>query len=117
MKFYKVVFIKKIISLLITFIFLIFAILNINDPDGLIWILTYISIACLPWIKKANQKLLNLLAVLISIFGLFIIFGLLNSIMPQQFDDQMVNLWEYQREGIGLMLGAVWLALGKKLVS
>ena len=37
--------------------------------------------------------------------------------MPQQFDDQMVNLWEYQREGIGLMLGAVWLALGKKLVS
>jgi len=56
MKLYKVVFIKKIISLLITFIFLIFAILNINDPDGLIWIITYLTIACLPWINIINQK-------------------------------------------------------------
>ena len=108
---------KKIISLLITFAFISFAIVNINDPDGLIWILAYITIACLPWIKKANQKLLSISAILISTIGLFIIFGLLNSIMPKQFDDEMVNLWENQREGIGLMLGAVWLALGKKLVS
>ena len=48
---------KKIISLLITFAFISFAIVNINDPDGLIWILAYITIDCLPWIKKANQKL------------------------------------------------------------
>ena len=108
---------KKIISLLITFTFLSFAIVNINDPDGLIWIFTYVTIACLPWIKKANQKLLSLSAILISIIGLFIVFGLLNSIMPKQFDNQMVNLWEYQREGIGLILGAIWVALGKKLLN
>ena len=51
---------KKIISLLITFTFLSFAIVNINDPDGLIWIFAYILIACLPWIKKADQKLLKI---------------------------------------------------------
>ena len=108
---------KKIISLFISFTFICFAILNINDPDGLIWILVYIAIACLPWIKKANQKLLSISAILISLIGLFIIFGLLNSIMPKQFDDRMVNLWENQREGIGLILGAAWLALGRKLVD
>jgi len=108
---------KKIISLLITFTFIAFAIVNINDPDGLIWILSYIAIACLPWIKKANQKLLSISAILISIIGLFIIFGLLNSIMPKQFDGRMVNLWENQREGLGLIIGAIWLALGKKLVN
>tara|TARA_B110000467_G_scaffold143233_1_gene145158 strand:- start:64 stop:417 length:354 start_codon:yes stop_codon:yes gene_type:complete len=117
MKFYKVVFIKKIISLLITFIFLIFAILNINDPDGLIWIITYLTIACLPWINIINQKKLNIFAILIFIIGSFISLGLLNSIMPQQYDDQMISLWEYQREGIGLILGALWVALGKKLLN
>ena len=49
---------KKIISLLITFTFLSFAIVNINDPDGLIWIFAYSFIASLPWIKIADQKLL-----------------------------------------------------------
>jgi hypothetical protein len=117
MKLYKVVFIKKIISLLITFIFLIFAILNINDPDGLIWIITYLTIACLPWINIINQKKLNIFAILIFIIGSFISLGLLNSIMPQQYDDQMISLWEYQREGIGLILGALWVALGKKLLK
>jgi hypothetical protein len=37
--------------------------------------------------------------------------------MPQQYDDQMISLWEYQREGIGLILGALWVALGKKLLN
>ena len=108
---------KKIISLLITFTFLSFAIVNINDPDGLIWIFAYILIACLPWIKKADQKLLKISALVVSIFGLSIFFGLLNAIMPSQFDDQMVLLWENQREGIGLILGGLWLAFGEKLLS
>jgi len=109
--------IKKRIPFLITITFFSFAIVNINDPDGLIWILIYIAIACAPWIKKVDQKLLKISAILISIIGLLIIFGLWNSIMPKQFDNRMLNLWENQREGLGLILGAVWLAFGKKLVG
>jgi hypothetical protein len=26
-----------------------------------------------------------------------------------------VNMWEYQREGVGLVLGAIWLWFGRKL--
>ena len=108
---------KKIISIIISLTFFTFAIVNINDPDGLIWIITYLTIACLPWIKIINQKKLNIFAILIFIIGSFISLGLLNSIMPQQYDDQMISLWEYQREGIGLIFGALWVALGKKLLN
>jgi hypothetical protein len=41
--------------------------------------------------------------------------GLLNSIMPWQADDRMGNMWEHQREGFGLILGAIWLWFGRKL--
>jgi len=108
---------KKIISIIISLTFFTFAIVNINDPDGLIWIITYLTIACLPWINIINQKKLNIFAILIFIIGSFISLGLLNSIMPQQYDDQMISLWEYQREGIGLIFGALWVALGKKLLN
>ncbi len=107
---------KKRVPFLITIIFFAFAIVNINDPDGIIWVFTYIIIGCLPWVKKIDQKLIYFFAILISIIGLFIVFGLLNSVMPKQFDNQMVNLWEYQREGLGLILGALWLVFGKKLI-
>ena len=35
---------KKRVPFLITIIFFAFAIVNINDPDGIIWVFTYIII-------------------------------------------------------------------------
>ena len=89
--------------------------MNINDPDGFIWVPTYIAVGILPLVQKAKQQYLNIFATLIFIIGSLIFFGFFNKLMPQQIDERMVNLWEYQREGIGLILGAIWLAFGSRL--
>ena len=102
-------------SKFIALIFILFALMNINDPDGFIWVPTYVAVGILPLFKKAKQQYLNIFATLIFIIGLLILFGFLNKLMPQQIDERMVNLWEYQREGIGLILGAIWLAFGSRL--
>jgi hypothetical protein len=49
------------------------------------------------------------------IIGCLITFGILNSLMPWQVDNRMMNLWENQREGLGLILGASWLWFGHRL--
>ncbi|CUV10213.1 hypothetical protein MGWOODY_Mmi2159 [hydrothermal vent metagenome] len=51
------------------------------------------------------------------ILGSLIALGLLNTIMPSQVDGRMLNMWEHQREGLGLILGAMWLWFGRQLLS
>ena len=94
---------------------MIFAWVNLNDPDGWIWALIYVNVAILPMVKKVNQTFLNQLALILFVLGLLIASGILNPWMPQQEDDRMINMWEHQREGLGIMLGSAWLWLGRKL--
>jgi hypothetical protein len=58
---------------------------------------------------------LKIVAIVVLILGIIVALGFLNTIMPRQVDNRMVNMWEYQREGVGLVLGAIWLWFGRKL--
>jgi len=91
--------------------------MNINDPDGFIWVPVYVTVAFLPLasIEKVSVRLLKFSSLFLFIVGALVALGLLNSIMPWQADDRMGNLWEHQREGLGLILGAAWLWFGHRL--
>jgi len=106
---------NKIISWAIAIMFVVFAVVNLNDPDGWIWALIYVAVAVLPLIQTVNQKYLNQLAVVLLVLGALIASGILNQWMPQQTDDRMVNMWEHEREGLGIILGSAWLWLGRRL--
>jgi energy-coupling factor transporter transmembrane protein EcfT len=99
----------------IALMFVLFAVVNLNDPDGFIWTPIYVAVAVLPLIQTVKKKYLNIFSLILFGVGLFIVLGFLNSFMPQQIDDRMVNMWEYQREGLGLILGSVWLWLGRRI--
>jgi hypothetical protein len=62
-----------------------------------------------------NNSHLKIVAIVVLILGIIVALGFLNTIMPRQVDNRMVNMWEYQREGVGLVLGAIWLWFGRKL--
>lgn len=106
---------NRIISWGVALIFILFAILNLNDPDGWIWAFIYLAVAIIPFVRKVKHRFLNQLASTLLVLGLLIVSGLLNNWMPQQADDRMVNLWENQREGLGIILGSVWLWIVQKL--
>ena len=106
---------NKIISWVIALMFFVFAVVNLNDPDGWIWALIYMAVSLLPIIKKIDQKYLNQLALVLLVLGVLIASGILNQWMPQQADDRMVNMWEHEREGLGIILGSTWLWLGRRL--
>ena len=92
--------------------------LNLNDPDGIFWVVSYFIIALIPFIKndRISDKQLRVVAAIFFIIGLLIIVGIGNPIMPTQFDNQMANMWEHQREGAGLILGAVWIWFSRKIL-
>ena len=105
----------KILSWSVALMFIAFAAVNLNDPDGWICALIYVAVAVLPLSQKVNQKYLNQLALVLLVLGSLIASGILNPWMPQQEDDRMINMWEHQREGLGIILGSAWLWLGRKL--
>jgi len=54
--------------------------------------------------------------LVLLVLGLLIASGILNPWMSQQEDDRMVNMWEHQREGLGLILGSLWIWFSRKLI-
>ena len=99
-----------------TIIFLIFGVLNINDPDWFIWVPIYFTIATMP-ILSENILSLNIqkkVATVIFILGCLIFFEAIDISLYNQTDTKMINLWEYQREGFGLVLGSFWLFIQKR---
>ena len=108
---------KQILLCLIAAVFIVFAVVNFDDPDWFIWVPTYIAIGLLPLLPVGIliNSHLKIIAIVILILGILVALGFLNTIMPRQMDNRMVNMWEYQREGVGLLLGAIWLWFGRKL--
>ena len=95
--------------------FFIFGLLNINDPDWFIWVPTYLMIAIIPIIP---QNILPLNAKIffsstLFIVGSLVFLGILDTSFYYQADNMMTGLLEYQREGIGLLLGSFWIYLQK----
>ena len=107
-------FLPKVIAL----IFIIFGLLNINDPDGIYWLMAYFLIALIPFLSKEiiSDNKMKVFSGIILIFGILIGTGSFNSIMVSQIDDKMINMFEYQREGAGIILGSIWIWFSRKLI-
>ena len=91
-------------------VFVLFAVLNINDPDWFIWVPTYFLVMASTAayrenkIKKKtiNKVLLYLLFVfIISFFGFVEVFD--------DSSDTMVNMKESKREAVGALIAMVWV--------
>ena len=110
---------NRIISWLVSAVFILFAYFNINDSDWFIWIPIYLCIGLLPFspVELVNNYYLKTVAVLVFILALLLIFGFLNTIMPGQIDNRMVNMSEHKREGVGLILGSIWLWFSRLLIG
>ena len=108
---------KQVLPWMIAAVFIVFAMVNFDDPDWFIWVPAYIAIGFLQLFPSGiiNNSHLKIVAIVILILGILVALGFLNTIMPRQMDNRMVNMWEYQREGVGLILGAIWLWFGRKL--
>ncbi|HIC37600.1 MAG TPA: hypothetical protein EYO80_07960, partial [Candidatus Marinimicrobia bacterium] len=85
---------SRIIKWAIVLIFCSFALVNLNDPDGFIWVPVYVTVAFLPLasIEKVSVRLLKFCSLFLFIVGALVALGLLNSIMPWQADDRMGNM-------------------------
>tara|TARA_X000001036_G_scaffold108701_1_gene101830 strand:- start:222 stop:539 length:318 start_codon:yes stop_codon:yes gene_type:complete len=91
-------------------VFVLFAVLNINDPDWFIWVPTYFLVVASTAayrenkIKKKtiNKVLLYLLFVfIISFFGFVEVFD--------DSSDTMVNMKEPKREAVGALIAIAWV--------
>ena len=91
-------------------VFVLFAVLNINDPDWFIWVPTYFLVVASTAayrenkIKKKtiNKVLLYLLFIfIISFFGFVEVFD--------ESSDTMVNMKEPKREAVGALIAMAWV--------
>lgn len=91
-------------------VFVLFAVLNINDPDWFIWIPTYFLVVASTAAYRENKiKKKTINKVLLYLLFIFIIsfFGFV-----EVFDDSsdiMVNMKEPKREAAGALIAMAWV--------
>ena len=91
-------------------LFILFAVLNINDPDLFLWVPTYFlgAVSTVAYQKKLiNKKALNILMVyLLFIFALSF-FGFIQVLDKNS--DTMINMKEPNSEAFGSLLAICWI--------
>ena len=91
-------------------VFVLFAVLNINDPDWFIWVPTYFLVVASTAAYRENKiKKKTIDKVLLYLLFVFIIsfFGFV-----EVFDDSsdtMVNMKEPKREAVGALIAMAWV--------
>ena len=91
-------------------VFVLFAFLNINDPDWFIWVPTYFLVVASTAAYRENKiKKKTINKVLLYLLFIFIIsfFGFV-----EVFDDSsdtMVNMKEPKREAVGAPIAMAWV--------
>ena len=91
-------------------VFVLFAVLNINDPDWFIWVPTYFLVVASTTAYRENKiKKKTINKVLLYLLFIFIIsfFGFV-----EVFDDSsdiMVNMKEPKREAVGALIAMAWV--------
>ena len=91
-------------------VFVLFAVLNINDPDWFIWVPTYFLVVASTAAYRENKiKKKTINKVLLYLLFIFIIsfFGFV-----EVFDDSsdiMVNMKEPKREAVGALIAIAWV--------
>ena len=96
--------------LVVNSLFILFAILNINDPDWFLWVPTYFLVAAstVAYQKQLiNKKAVNILMVyLLFVFALSF-FGYIEVLDKNS--DTMIKMTEPNREAFGALLAAGWI--------
>jgi len=120
---------KKITNFILCVVFIIFALLQINDPDGFLWFSIYfiVSIICLySNFKPISKSLLILIIIALLAYSAFyfpLFIDYLETKNREEIFDEMVYDKPYlegAREFIGLLIAAIGviyqLKIRKKLV-
>lgn len=107
----------RVFNFLLALMFLVFAFLQVNDPDPAIWILMYgaMSVVCVIAIFESyNRKLLVALMMLFSVYCYFLWPGVSEWLQQEDrsvlFDDVMKmdhSYIEKSREFLGLVISIV----------
>ena len=95
---------------LVNSLFILFAVLNINDPDWFLWVPTYLLVAAgsLSYEKKLiNKKAVNILMVYLLFIFAFSFFGFIEVLDKNS--DTMINMKEPNREAFGALLAMGWI--------
>ena len=96
--------------LVVNSLFILFAVLNVNDPDWFLWVPTYFLVAAgtvADQKKLINKKAMNILMVyLLFVFALSF-FGFVEILDKKS--DTMINMKESNREAFGALLAMVWI--------
>ena len=95
---------------LVNSIFILFAVLNIDDPDWFLWVPTYLLVAA--GSLSYEKKLINKNAINMLLFYLLFVFALsffgFVEILDQS-SDTMINISEPNSEAVGSLVGASWI--------
>ena len=91
-------------------VFVLFAVLNINDPDWFIWVPTYFLVVASTAAYRENKiKKKTINKVLLYLLFIFIIsfFGFVEVLDDSS--DIMVNMKEPKREAVGALIAMAWV--------
>tara|TARA_Y100001970_G_scaffold154662_1_gene189532 strand:- start:1831 stop:2148 length:318 start_codon:yes stop_codon:yes gene_type:complete len=91
-------------------IFLLFAVLNINDPDWFLWLPTYLLVVLttIAYRKnRVNKKAVNLLMAYLFFVFIMSFFGFVEVLDTSS--DKMANMDEPKREAVGALMAMVWV--------
>ena len=95
---------------LVNSLFILFAVLNINDPDWFLWVPTYLLVVAgaVSYKKKLiNKKTVNILMVYLLFIFAFSFFGFIEVLDKNS--DTMINMKEPNREAFGALLAMGWI--------
>ena len=95
---------NNVIILLVGFLFLFFAYLQINDPDSLIWIIAYLIPAALSFsaLTYYRNKYFQYISSIYLIIAIYLFFNNSETTVMYIFD-------ESTNESLGLVLCSIWI--------
>ena len=96
--------------LVVNSLFILFAVLNINDPDWFLWVPTYllVAVSTVAYQKRLiNKKALNILIVYLLFIFVLALFGFIEVLDKNS--DTMINMQEPNREAFGALLAMGWI--------
>jgi len=96
--------------LVVNSLFILFAILNTNDPDWFLWVPTYFLVAASTVAhqkKLINKKAMNILMAYLLLVFVLSFFGYIEVLDKNS--DTMINMTEPNREAFGALLAAGWV--------
>ena len=96
--------------LVVNSLFILFAALNINDPDWFLWVPTYllVAVSTVAYQKRLiNKKALNILIVYLLFIFVLAFFGFIEVLDKNS--DTMINMKEPNREAFGALLAMGWI--------